>query len=84
VVVLDDGWLALIKVKQQRRNLALYGTGLGAETDAPPAHYFGVPAVAANDPESLAAALRQALAASGPTVIEAKVDSSHYSETVYD
>jgi acetolactate synthase-1/2/3 large subunit len=84
VVVLDDGWLALIKVKQQRRNLALYGTGLGTETDAPPAHYFGVPAVAAKDPESLAAALRQALAASGPTVIEAKVDSSHYSETVYD
>jgi acetolactate synthase-1/2/3 large subunit len=84
VVVLDDGWLALIKVKQQRRNLAPYGTGLGTETAAPPAHYFGVPAVGATDPESLVAALRAALAAVGPTVIEAKVDASHYSETVYD
>jgi acetolactate synthase-1/2/3 large subunit len=84
VVVLDDGWLALIKVKQQRRNLALYGTELGTATDRPPAHYFGVPAIGVTSQDGLAAALREALAAPGPTVIEAKVDSSHYAETVYD
>src|SRR6185369_4273507 len=45
-VVLDDGWLSLIKVKQERRALELYGTTLSREGPiAPPAHYFGVPAV---------------------------------------
>jgi acetolactate synthase I/II/III large subunit len=85
IVVLDDRWLALIKVKQQRRNFALYGTELQEEPyREPPAHYFGVPAVGARTPAELAAALTAALAAKGPTVIEAVVDSSHYTETVYD
>jgi len=51
---------------------------------APPAHYFGVPAVGVRSPSALEAAVRQALAANGPTVIEAVVDSEHYLETVYD
>jgi thiamine pyrophosphate-dependent acetolactate synthase large subunit-like protein len=34
--------------------------------------------------EGLARAVAQALAASGPTVIEAVVDSDHYMDTVYD
>ncbi len=85
IVVLDDRWLALIKVKQQRRNFALYGTELQDDPyGAPPAHYFGVPATGARTPDELAAALKQALAADGPTVIEAVVDASHYTETVYD
>jgi thiamine pyrophosphate-dependent acetolactate synthase large subunit-like protein len=36
------------------------------------------------DAEALEQALRQALAAAGPTVIEAVVDSEHYVDTVYD
>ncbi len=85
VVVLDDRWLALIKVKQMRRQYPLYGTELQAEAyREPPAHYFGVPAVAANDAAALEHALSKALAANGPTVIEAVVDSEHYTETVYD
>ena len=45
IVVLDDRWLALIKVKQIRRQFPLYGTELQAEEyREPPAHYFGVPA----------------------------------------
>ncbi|TMJ34418.1 MAG: thiamine pyrophosphate-binding protein [Alphaproteobacteria bacterium] len=85
VVVLDDRWLALIKVKQMRRQLPLYGTELQAEDyREPPAHYFGVPAVGVRDAEALARAVAQALAASGPTVIEAVVDSDHYMDTVYD
>ncbi|HTY65884.1 MAG TPA: thiamine pyrophosphate-binding protein [Alphaproteobacteria bacterium] len=85
IVVLDDRWLALIKVKQQRRNFALYGTELQEEPyTAPPAHYFGVPAVGARTPDELAGALKKALATDGPTVIEAVVDASHYTETVYD
>ncbi len=85
VVVLDDKWLALIKVKQIRRQYRLYGTELQAEDyAAPPAHYFGVPALAANSAGALEAAVRAALAANGPTVIETVVDSEHYLETVYD
>jgi acetolactate synthase I/II/III large subunit len=85
VVVLDDRWLALIKVKQIRRQFPLYGTELQAEDyGEPPAHYFGVPAVAANSADALEAAVNAALAAKGPTVIEAVVDSDHYLDTVYD
>ncbi len=85
IVVLDDKWLALIKVKQLRRQFPLYGTELQAEEYAePPQHYFGVPAVGVRSPEALEAAVKKALGAKGPTVIEAVVDSDHYVDTVYD
>ena len=85
IVVLDDGWLSLIQVKQVRRRFDLYGTDLGEQPLVdPPAHYFGVPAVGARSAGELAGALEQALAADHPTVIEARVDPGHYLETVYD
>lgn len=85
VVVLDDRWLGLIRVKQQRRQYAIYGTALQEEEYRdPPAHYFGVPAVGARDGDALRKALAEALQVPGPTVIEAVVDSDHYSETVFD
>jgi acetolactate synthase-1/2/3 large subunit len=85
IVVLDDRWLGLIKVKQIRRQLPLYGTELQTEDyREPPAHYFGVPALGVRDAPALEAAVTRALRATGPTVIEAVVDSEHYLETVYD
>ena len=85
IVVLDDKWLALIKVKQARRQLTLYGTELQEEDyREPPAHYFGVPAFGVRDSASLIGRVQAALRAPGPTVIEALVDSDHYMETVYD
>ncbi len=85
VVVLDDAILGLIQVKQARRQLPAYGTDLEAAPAAgPPAHYFGVPAVAVRDGEALAGALRAALASDGPTVIEAVVDPAQYWQTVFD
>jgi acetolactate synthase-1/2/3 large subunit len=83
-VVLDDGWLSLIKVKQERRALDLYGTSLDRESWNPPAHYFGVPAAGVESAEALERELTAALAADGPRVIEARVDAAHYSQTVYD
>ena len=84
-VVLDDRWLSLIKIKQERRSLEIYCTELlPDEVAPPPAHYFGVPAVGARTPEELARGLAKALSTSGPTVIEAVVDPAHYSQTVYD
>jgi acetolactate synthase-1/2/3 large subunit len=85
VVVLDDKWLALIKVKQIRRQFPLYGTELQSEDYAePPAHYFGVPAIGVRSAAALEGAVKKALSAKGPTVIEAVVDSDHYVDTVYD
>ncbi len=78
-------WLALIKVKQIRRQFPLYGTELQTEEyTEPPQHYFGVPAVGVRSPQALESAVKTALAAKGPTVIEAMVDSDHYVDTVYD
>jgi acetolactate synthase-1/2/3 large subunit len=85
IVVLDDGWLSLIRIKQQRRGLAGYGTDLGEVTRADlPAHYFGVPVAGARTAEELERALRGALEADHPTVIEATVDPTSYGATVYD
>ncbi|MGZ8212437.1 MAG: thiamine pyrophosphate-binding protein [Burkholderiales bacterium] len=84
-VVLDDEWLSLIKVKQERRTLPLYATALsGRGAPEPPAHYFGVPVAGVRDAAALEHALARAFRSDGPTVIEAAVDPAHYSETVYD
>jgi len=84
-VVLDDRWLSLIKVKQERRSLPYYGTETAlSDYRLPPEHYFGVRAVGVDGAEALERELRRAFAAEGPTVIEAVVDPSHYSETVFD
>jgi acetolactate synthase-1/2/3 large subunit len=85
IVVLDDGWLSLIQVKQVRRRVGLYGTDLGEHAYVdPPAHYFGVPVVGARSAAELTRAVKEALAADHPTVIEARVDPRHYLDTVYD
>lgn len=84
-VVLDDRWLSLIKVKQERRGLPYYGTELSPKSyPPPPAHYFGVPAVGVDSAAALERELRKAFAADGPTIIEAAVDPAHYSSTVFD
>ncbi len=84
-IVLNDGWLSLMKIKQERRGLDLYGTALPpGEYLQPPAHYFGVPAVGARTPDELKRELTKALSSHGPTVIEAVIDPAHYSKTIYD
>jgi acetolactate synthase-1/2/3 large subunit len=84
-VVLDDRWLSLIRVKQERRGLPYYGTEVSqADYRPPPAHYFGVPALGVDSAAGLERELRRAFAADGPTIIEAVVDPSHYSQTVFD
>jgi acetolactate synthase-1/2/3 large subunit len=82
-VVLNDGWLSLIKVKQERKNYGLAGVFLGEPAETPP-HYFGVPARAARNETSLEEALDWALAQRGPSVIDTFIDAEPYSQTVYD
>ena len=83
IIVLNDGWLGLMKVKQERRNYPLSGVRLGEPPESPP-HYFGVPCRAAKTPEACRDALDWAFALAGPSVIEAFVDVESYSDTVFD
>ncbi len=83
IVVLDDGWLGLIKVKQERKGYQYSGVALGDVPEAP-SHYFGVPVRAAKNVRELGEALDWALSLNAPSVIEAQVDVNLYSNTVYD
>jgi acetolactate synthase-1/2/3 large subunit len=83
VIVLNDGWLGLMKIKQKRKQYPLSGVYLGDPPD-PPAHYFGVPCRAAKGAQDFRSALDWAFALNGPTVIEAFIDPESYSATVFD
>ncbi len=83
VIVLNDGWLGLMKVKQERREHPLSGVELGTRADSPP-HYFGVPCRSAENVEELKEAVRWGLSLDGPSVIEAFIDVEPYSATVFD
>ncbi len=83
VIVLNDGWLGLMKVKQERREFPLSGVALGGRVDSPP-HYFGVPCRGAENLEELKAAIQWGLNLDGPSVIEAFIDVEPYSVTVFD
>jgi acetolactate synthase-1/2/3 large subunit len=82
-IVLNDGWLGLMKVKQQRRNYPLSGVRLGNPPNSPP-HYFGVPCRAAHDLGEFRGALDWSSSLEGPSVIEAFIDAEAYSSTVFD
>lgn len=82
-IVLNDGWLGLMKVKQERRGYQISGVRIG-ERSPTPSHYFGVPCRSAETFEELGAALDWALNLGGPSVIETFVDVEPYSLTVYD
>ena len=83
IIVLNDGWLGLMKVKQERREFPLSGVELGTRADTPP-HYFGVPCRSAENIQQLEAAIRWGLDLDGPSVIEAFIDVEPYSATVFD
>jgi acetolactate synthase-1/2/3 large subunit len=82
-IVLNDGWLGLMKVKQERRSFPLSGVQLGDPVESP-AHYFGVPCRPAKSAEDFRSALDWAFSLGGPSVIEAFIDVASYSQTVFD
>ncbi|HMK84050.1 MAG TPA: thiamine pyrophosphate-binding protein [Candidatus Bathyarchaeia archaeon] len=83
IIVLNDGWLSLLKVKQERKGYGLSGVHLGEQVD-PPSHYFGVPCRPASNTRELSDALGWSLTQDGPSIIEAFVDPQSYSLTIYD
>jgi acetolactate synthase-1/2/3 large subunit len=82
-IVLNDGWLGLMKVKQERKSYQLSGVHLGEPPESPP-HYFGVPCRPARTAQQFRDALHWAFGQNGPTVIEVFIDVAAYSETVFD
>ena len=82
-IVLNDGLLSLIKIKQERHEYGYSGVFLGEPVDSP-GHYFGVPCRPAKDEASLGDAIAWGLELGGPSVIEAFIDPEPLSETVYD
>ena len=83
IVVLNDGWLALIKLKQQGKGYGMDGSFLG-EPPPPPAEYFGVPCRPVRNEDELRQALDWGFSLNGPAVIEAFIDPDSYAHTVYD
>jgi len=82
-IVLADGWLSLIRIKQDRRGFGHSGVFLGPPPESPP-HYFGVPCRPARDAKELRRAIVWGLELGGPSVIEAFIDPGPLNETVYD
>jgi acetolactate synthase-1/2/3 large subunit len=83
VVVLNDGWLGLMKVKQERKSYSLSGVRLGDPVGSP-AHYFGVPCRGAKTAGAFRSAIDWAFSLKGPSVVEAFIDVESYSATVFD
>jgi acetolactate synthase-1/2/3 large subunit len=77
-IVFSDGSLSLIEIKQQARGLAPDGVALGAIDWLGLARSFGVAAWTATNDGELDRAIEAALAAPGPSLIEAKIDRSNY------
>jgi acetolactate synthase I/II/III large subunit len=83
VVILNDGWLTLLRIKQDHKTFERSGVDLGPQVDSPP-HYFGVPCRSAKTPTEFAEAMDWALSLDGPSVVEAFVDPDAYHKTVFD
>ena len=78
VVVMADSALYSIKIKQLRRSYRPIGTEFPGVRVADVARSFGLSAERAETANALRVALRQALDAGGPAVIEAVVDPAGY------
>lgn len=81
-VVLVDRHIQLITIKQERQGHVRYGTHLYPESYASPAHYFGVPVIAARSVAEVHDGVAQGLKGDGPLIVEAMVDPSEYDQLI--
>jgi acetolactate synthase-1/2/3 large subunit len=82
VVLLTDNDLALIRIKQEKRQKPIYGTPVREAGTVGESSLFGVPVRTAADPDAFRALLTEAFAGDGPVVVEALVDSREYDDVV--
>lgn len=77
-VLLTDHNLELIRIKQEKKDYARYGTSLYGEWYTPSSTFFGVPVLPARDAEEYRMALEKAFAAKGPVIVEAFINGTEY------
>jgi len=81
-IVFSDASLSLIEIKQQARELQPAGVALGAIDWPALGKSLGVASFAAGTDAELESAIDEAMAISGPSLIEAKIDRSNYAATL--
>lgn len=81
-VLFTDNDLALIRIKQQKKNKPIYGTPVRATGTIGGDNIFGVPVSKAYDSDQFRHALVAAFAAKGPVIVEAIIDSREYDDLV--
>lgn len=83
-VVLNDGFLSLISLKQEIKGHSRYGTQLNDSGDSyPPTRaMFGVPVMVARDSAQFRQALQTGFTGDGPVIIETFIDSREYDDLV--
>ena len=81
-VLLTDNDLALIRIKQQRKQNPIFGTIVRTKGTIGGDNLFGVPVVTATNPVEFETELSKAFNTEGPVVVEAIVDSSEYDTLV--
>lgn len=82
IIVFTDNDLALIRIKQEKKQNPIYGTPVRAAGTIGGPSLFGVPVTVANNPAEFRAALEAGFAADGPVIVEALLDSREYDELV--
>jgi acetolactate synthase-1/2/3 large subunit len=82
IVVLTDNDLALIRIKQEKKGNAIYGTPIRDKGTIGGGNIFGAPVRSAKDAGEFREALNWAFAADGPVIVEAVIDSREYDGVV--
>ena len=82
VVVLTDNDLALVRLKQERKDYPIFGTPVREAGTLGGDNIFGAPVLVAPDAERLATHLESAFTMEGPVIVEALVSSAEYDDLV--
>jgi len=81
-VVFTDNDLALIRIKQEKKDNPIYGTPIRERGTIGGDNIFGVPVLKAYNPAEYQDALEQAMETTGPVIVEAMLDSREYDDLV--
>jgi acetolactate synthase-1/2/3 large subunit len=82
IVLLTDNELALIRIKQQKKDDPVYGTPVRGQGRLGGDSVFGAPLLSSEDAETFRSHLEQAFTMDGPVVVEACIDPSEYDSLV--
>lgn len=81
-VVLSDKKLELIRIKQDKKHFASYGTSLDEPDQPVSSHLFGVPVINVDNAKDYRSALVRASGTDGPVVVEAHIQPGDYDDVI--